>query len=151
MNSGRATEPIIVTGQIDMAHRQYTGTTVGSFLANLKQGRIVGSRCPQCPRVYVPPRSVCIRCFTKLSDITEVGHEGSLLTYTVVRYQEPIHVYQAPFMVGLVQLDGADTGVLHYIRETDKGKARIGARVQAVFRNVREGSILDIEHFEVIG
>ena len=151
MNGGPLNESIIIAGQINMAHRHYTGRAVGQFLANLKQGRVLGSRCGECARVFVPPRSICIRCFAKLSEFTPVGSEGTLLTFTIVRYQEAIHIHEAPFVVGLVQLDGSDTGLLHYIRETDKGTARIGARVQAVFRDTREGSILDIEHFKVIG
>ena len=32
------------------------GVAIGRYLAELKKGRIMGIRCPECRRVMVPPR-----------------------------------------------------------------------------------------------
>ncbi|WP_218184355.1 Zn-ribbon domain-containing OB-fold protein [Aeropyrum camini] len=39
------------------------GQAQSRFLQGLREGRILGVRCPRCGRVYVPPRSYCEYCF----------------------------------------------------------------------------------------
>jgi len=51
--------------------------------------------------------------------------------------------------IGLIRLDGADTSLMHFIGETERGALRIGLRVAAVFAEARSGSILDIAYFKV--
>ena len=48
-----------------------------------------------------------------------------------------------PVKLALVRLDGADTVLLHHLL----GDADIGARVRAVLKDDRVGSILDVEGF----
>jgi uncharacterized OB-fold protein len=49
--------------------------------------------------------------------------------------------------MGIVKLDGADTGLVHLLGGVDIGKLRVGMRMQAVFREKRQGNYLDIEYF----
>src|SRR3990167_1796883 len=55
-----------------------------------------------------------------------------------------------PFGMGLIQLDGADTTLNHYLDETDLGRLRLGLRVDAVFKEPREGNMGDIRLFRVL-
>jgi uncharacterized OB-fold protein len=84
-----------------------------------------------------------------MKDWVELGNTGTLITYTVVRYPLPsIQPQKPPFALGIIRLDGAHTGFLHLLGEIDLEKIKIGMRVQAVFRVVREGNLLDIEYFK---
>ena len=58
------TEPVtgIVT-PIRLDYRYTPGTAPSQFLRGMKEGRIVGRRCPSCSKVYVPPRGSCSRRF----------------------------------------------------------------------------------------
>ena len=47
-------------------------------------------------------------------------------------------------------MDGADTGLVHFIGGIDPERLKTGMKVQAVFKEERVGSILDIEHFKPI-
>ena len=127
------------------------GAIRSRFLTEIRDNRkIVGIRCTECNRVYVPPRAVCLKCFGNLSDYVEVGQEGTLTTYSIVYRSEPFYPVEPPFVYGIIQLDGADTGLVHFINEVDLQKVRVGMRVKAVFKEERVGSILDIKYFKPI-
>jgi len=110
----------------------------------------MGTKCPSCERVYVPARPTCITCLGELKDWVEVSTIGTVLSYTVVHHPEPCHKFPTPFVFGLIQLDGADTSLMHFLGEFDEKDLKIGLRVEAVFQEKREGSILDIKHFKPI-
>lgn len=127
----------------------YAVGTVGTkFYTELRDNkRILGIRCHQCNMIFIPPRSSCPRCLGKLDEFVELGNQGTLLTYTVVRYREPIHPVEAPFAYGIIQLDGADTAITHLLGEVEPENISIGMRVEAVFREERQGNLLDIRYF----
>jgi hypothetical protein len=128
----------------------YSAGAVGShFLIELRdKKRIIGTRCPTCNRVYVPARSVCKDCFGQLDELVEVSNRGTLLTYTVCQQKNQVQPVETPIIYGIIQLDGADTGFVHMLGEVEPEQLRIGMRVQAVFKEKREASILDIKYFK---
>lgn len=127
------------------------GRVRSRFLLELKDyQRIMGTRCPSCNRVYVPARPTCIVCLAELNEWVELSNKGTVLTYTVVSHPSPCHKAEVPFIYGIIQLDGADTGMTHFLGEVDHEDLKIGMRVEAVFRKVREGNILDIQYFKPI-
>jgi hypothetical protein len=77
----------------------------------------------------------------------EVGPEGTLLTYTTPRDRAEIHPLELPFAYGIIKLDGADTGLTHLVAGFAAGQLRAGLRLEPVFRDRREGNILDIRYF----
>ncbi|MFQ5925700.1 MAG: Zn-ribbon domain-containing OB-fold protein [Dehalococcoidia bacterium] len=143
-----AKEPIIIEGRIVVPYRYSVGGVGSKFLIALRDNkRIMAIRCRECNRVYMPPRGNCSRCFSKLEEWVELEGKGTLLTYTIINYPLPIHPVEAPFAYGVIQLDGADTGFTHLLGEVDPKEIRIGMRVEPVFREEREGNILDIKYF----
>jgi len=139
-------------GQIYIPN-QYAAGVVGSrFLTQLRdRKKILGTRCPTCNRVYVPARSICKDCFGQLTQWVEVSDKGTLLTYTICNEPNSMQPAETPLAYGIVQLDGADTGFVHMLGEVEPEQLRIGMRVQAVFREEREASILDIRYFKPLG
>ena len=143
-----AKEPLLVPGWI-IAPYVYTVGALGSkfFIELRDHKKILGIKCHQCNRVYMPPRLTCSHCFSKLEDWVELSGKGTLTTYTVVHYSLPIHPVEAPFAYGIIQLDGADTGLTHLLGEVDFENIRIGMKVEPVFKEKGEGNILDIKYF----
>ncbi len=140
-----------VTGKMSLPYTTHVGAIGSRFFIELRDSeRILAIRCPQCNIVYVPPRSVCGKCFAKLDEWKEVSTKGTLTTYAVVNYGEKTHPHglKPPFIYGIIQLDGADTGLLHLIGDVNQEDLRIGMRVQAVFSRKRKGNILDIKYFK---
>jgi uncharacterized OB-fold protein len=128
------------------------GAVRSRFLTEIRDNRkLVGIRCPECNRVYVPPRTVCLKCFGNLSEFVDVGQTGTLTTYSIVYRPQPYYPVEAPFVYGIIQLDGADTGLVHFINEVDFQQVRVGMRVKPVYKEERVGSILDIKYFKPAG
>jgi uncharacterized OB-fold protein len=149
----KAKEEILVGERdFDSIFSYDAGAIRSRFLTEIRDNqKIMGIRCPDCHRVYVPPRSVCLKCFANLSDFVEVAQTGTLTTYSIVYRSEPFYPVEPPFIYGIIQLDGADTGLVHLIGEVDPEKVRVGMRVKAVFKEERVGSILDIKYFRPNG
>jgi len=127
----------------------YTAGAVGSrFLIEMRDNKkIMGTKCTTCDLVYVPARSVCKHCFAQLDKWVEVSDKGTLLTYTVAGQSNGVQPVDPPIIYGIIQLDGASTGLVHMLSEVDFEKLAIGMRVRAVFGEKRVGSILDIKYF----
>ncbi|SHL26888.1 hypothetical protein SAMN02745216_04921 [Desulfatibacillum alkenivorans DSM 16219] len=118
--------------------------------------RFVGIRCPQCKKVYVPPRRVCGPCYTEMDELVPLSDTGTLRAFSVVNYpfidpntggQRPV-----PYTYGYIQMDGADNIFSHIINETDVSKIEVGMRLKAVFKpkEKMQGHITDIIHFDII-
>ncbi len=145
-------EVIVHEGKISVPYSWTVGSTLSRFYCELRSnGKIWGNRCPGCGKVFVPPKIKCIDCYEDLHDWVMLPGTGTVETYTVVRYEEPVlHPRKAPFVYGVIKMDGADTGLVHFIGGVDPGQVKVGMRVEAVFEGEREGNILDIKHFRPI-
>lgn len=130
----------------------HVGTTGSRFYMELKDNcRIWGTKCPQCDSVYVPPKSTCPKCFSEIQEWVRVGNAGILLTYTEIHYSVPnIQPEIPPYYIGIIQLDGASTGLVHLLGEVHLSELKIGMRMEAVFREKREGNYLDIQFFRPV-
>jgi len=130
----------------------HVGATGSRFYTELKDNcSIWGTRCTECDLVYLPPKSTCPRCFSEIKEWVEVGNVGTLLTYTEIHYSLPnIQPVNPPYYIGIIKVDGASTGLVHLLGEVDKAELRIGIKMQAVFRDEREGNYLDIKYFRPV-
>lgn len=145
-------ESFVIPGKIDIPNTYFAGLAGSRFLIELRDNRrIMGIKCPACNWVYVPPRSTCKVCFSKLEDWVEVSDKGTLLTCAIAYQPSPVQTVEPPIAYGIVHLDGADSGFVHLLGEVDFDQLRIGMRVQAVFKEERAGSILDIKYFKPLG
>lgn len=155
MNEKKKDLITLESGEAEQPFRWAAGAYGSKFLTELRDNKkFVGAKCPQCGKVYVPPRRVCGPCFVELTELVPVSDEGELVTFTVVSFGfvDPATGLQKPVPYGYaaILLDGADTFLLHFIDETDQEKIKVGARVKAVFEEERTGSLLDIKHFELL-
>jgi len=142
---------LIQQGRIKVPYSWAAGKVASRFYLGLRERKIYGLRCPNCNLVYVPPKKVCHRCFSELTEWVRVSDEGILQTFTIVHYHEPaLHPVKAPFAYGIIKLDGADTGLVHLIGEANLSDLKEGMRLKAVFRDRPEGNYLDIKYFKPI-
>ena len=80
--------------------------------------------------------------------MVELSDQGTVLTYTVCSQPNPVQPSKTPLTYAVIQLDGADNGMVHMLGEVEPEAISIGMRVQAVFKEERTGNILDIEYFK---
>jgi uncharacterized OB-fold protein len=148
---------VLESGEMQQPFKWAAGAYGSKFLTEIRdKKKFVGIKCPKCGKVYVPLRRVCGPCFQELTELVPLSDEGEILTYTVVSFgfvdpstgkQKPV-----PYGYAAIQLDGADTVLLHFVDETDPEKIKVGDRVRAVFEDddKRSGSLMDISHFTLI-
>jgi len=141
----------------NLPYRYSIGKLAVKFFEELKENKkIMGSKCSKCGKVNFPPRAVCADCMVEMTidDMVELSPKGTLAGFTVVNYPftDPNTGGMRPFPYGyaLFKLDGADTFTMHFINETDHTKLKVGQRVEAVFKEEREGNIGDIKYYKVI-
>ncbi len=146
---------IIESGEARQPFNYAVGLYGSKFFKELKEkGVFLGVKCPKCEKVFIPPRKVCGECFVEMKEFVEVGPEGSIGTFTILRYafidpetgeQKPV-----PYGYGFIRFDGADTLFQHYIEIDDESKIKIGARVKPVLAEERKGTIRDIQYFKIV-
>lgn len=131
------------------AEFNYSYGRISRFFRELMENkRIMGTKCSSCGVVFCPPTSDCPKCWVP-TEWLEIGPGGILLHYTVIGLPPLWLKREVPFTLGLIKLDGADTGLMHFVNETDLTKLKNGLRVEAEFARERKGYITDIEHFNV--
>jgi len=144
-------EPLIYESRIKVPYTWSVGEVGSQFLIELRDHKkIYGTRCSKCDRVYLPPRKTCGNCFSNLHEWVEVGLQGTLITYTTVHYASSVMPMKPLFAYGIILLDKASTGLVHFLEEVDFEEIKSGMRVEAVFKDERIGDIMDIRYFRPI-
>lgn len=143
-------EVLEIPGRWDISYSYSAGLTASRFFSELKSGgRFLSTKCSKCGRVYLPPRSFCERCFVKIDQWVPLGLEGRVETFTLV-YERFEGFPDPPYVVAYVKIDGADTAMANYIEGVDLSdkeaalkRLKIGMKVKAVFKDMREGRMTD--------
>jgi uncharacterized OB-fold protein len=99
--------------------------------------RLEAGKCKKCGQVYFPPRLICPECKSQQFEILKLNPEGKLLTYTIIRVASDKFSIQAPYAVGIVELnDGVK--LTTQIADVDFDKIKIGMKLKLVFRKIQD-------------
>lgn len=123
----------VVPRPIRLDYTYTTGEANGRFLRAIQQKKLLGQRCPQCAKVYIPPRGSCPTCGVPTRDEVEVKDTGIVTTFCIVNIPFPGMAVKPPFAAASVLLDGADIAIFHLIQEIPADEVRMGLRVRAVW------------------
>lgn len=139
----------VMPGKMVLPIQYFAGRVGSKFIISLRDNqKILGVKCPQCNKVYVPPREYCEKDLSKLDENwVEVGNEGVITNYTVVNYHDKHLPRKAPYVLAMIKLDGADTPLTHIVAGIETEQVKVGMRVKAVFAAETTNTILDIDHF----
>ena len=146
-------ELIFIPGKWEIPYHFAAGKVSSRFFTELRDnGRLLGSKCPQCGRVMMPPRGFCEQCFVGTEELVKVGMEGTIEAFTITMQKWPGNP-DPPFALAYVKLDGADTAMLNYVTgldfselEATTKKLQIGTRVKVVVKEKREGVVTDFTY-----
>ncbi|MFQ5590693.1 MAG: Zn-ribbon domain-containing OB-fold protein [Phycisphaerae bacterium] len=95
--------------------------------------RLEAARCTKCDKVFFPPRLVCSKCNGRRLDYFKMARTGKVLTHTIIRTPSEEFSGEAPFAVGIVQLDGGGR-VTTQIADVAFQEIKIGMPVKLEFR-----------------
>lgn len=134
--------PLSAPLTLSFDYTRSVGPTLGAFFTALRSRRIVGIRGSD-GRVHVPVVEYDPVTAAKLTEIVPVSSVGTVLSWTW--QAEPLEgqPLDRPFAWALIQLDGADTALLHAV----DGPVRTGDRVHAHWVAEPVGAITDIAWF----
>lgn len=134
---------------LEYTYTRSVGEVIGRFLAGLRDGRVFGVRTPS-GRVLVPPTEydphTGERC--RVEDFVEVGTSGVVKTWAWLAEPRARNPLSKPFAWALIQLDGADTALLHAVDAGASEHMKTGMRVRVRWAAERTGRIEDIACFE---
>src|SRR5438045_1349212 len=130
---------------LEYTYQRSTGPVIGRFLGALRDRRLEGVRGAR-GRVLMPPLEYDPEDGSPAGEPVAVGPGGVVTTWAWVDAPRRFHPLARPFAWALVKLDGADTAMLHAV-DAAKESMQIGMRVVPRWRDVRVGSIRDLECF----
>lgn len=139
-----------VPGRLDLEFSYAAGKTGSAFFkAIIDRKEILGTKCPECKRVLLPPRSFCERCFIETTEWVKVGNGGTIEAFTIV-CEKFEGLPEPPYAIAYVLLDGASTAMANFVKGMELNDVeealkhiKIGARVRVVFKKKRHGRITD--------
>lgn len=137
--------------EMQVANRYTFGLAGERFFRAIKDNQqILGTHCDNCEKTYVPAASFCERCLSQLDEWVDVGTIGEIVTYTNLYVNYDGSPREDPETVAFIRL--GDGGLIHRLETSGADPIEIGMQAKAVFKpqSEREGSILDILHFELI-
>ncbi|WP_241842115.1 OB-fold domain-containing protein [Pseudofrankia sp. BMG5.36] len=148
MSSGARSGPRIVTNTVEFPYRRSLGPVIGTFVAALARGQILGVRSGE--RVLCPPLEYDPDTGAATSgEFVAVGPVGTVRSWTWVSEPNARHPLDRPFAFALIQLDGAGTSLLHAVDAGGEGEGamRTGLRVVPRFRAEPKGRTDDLAYF----
>lgn len=123
---------------ISLKYNYTAGHSSARFLRHLKNGKIVGQRCPSCFNVYVPPRGCCAKCGVVTEEEVELSGKGTIRYFTIVHIPIPGSTVKPPFVIAHILLDGADFETPHLVSGVPLEEIRMGMRVEPVWKKEEE-------------
>lgn len=142
---------------LSLPYRHSYGANYGRLFDELgARSGLIGSKCPHCLNVLVPPRDYCEICFVKTEQFVQVKDSGRLQGFSVIHMEFIGQTRKPPYVYAEVVLDGSSTRLIHTVggidMETAKEALSIGMAVRAVWKpeDQRNGTLDDIDYFEPV-
>ena len=99
--------------------------------------RLEASKCKGCGAVWFPPRLVCAECGKREFEPLRLADKGKVRTFTVIRVAPSEFCDEAPYAVGIVELDGG-VPIQCQIVDCSPEELKIGMPVRIEFRKVKQ-------------
>ena len=138
---------------VRLPYHYVAGDYKATYLRALKEKRILGSRCDSTGKVFVPPLVNSPESFSPCSTLVQVADRGTCTTFCIVNIPVIGRALDLPYVAASVALDGADVSIFALIQECKPEEARMGMRVEAVWKpdGERTGDHDDILYFRPSG
>ena len=133
--------------KLEYTYKRSLGPVLGKFFTGLRDKQILGAKRKD-GRIIVPPKEYDPDTGEAIDELVEVGSAGVVKSWSWVatpRRQQPL---DKPFAYALIQLDGADTPMLHVVDAGSESAMKTGMRVKARWAAERGTGITDIAAFE---
>ena len=65
-----------VNTPISMRYDYSIGVGMRAFMRAIREGKLLGARCPDTGKVYIPPRLTSVETATPMSELVELADRG---------------------------------------------------------------------------
>jgi uncharacterized OB-fold protein len=97
--------------------------------------RVEANQCKNCGTKFFPPRLVCSECQSQELEKAKLSEKGKLLTYTVIRVPPHQFADQAPYAVGIAEMEDG-VKLTGQIVDCDFEDIKVGMSVKLEFRKI---------------
>jgi len=131
----------------------WVGQYMDKFYDALENKKFIGNKCPECGKIFVPPRKICGKCNKTIpldKNWVDLPETGTLLNYTVTYYKvnnRTTRKVKKPQIIGMIQIDGSNTGIVYRLLNIDPDDIKVGMRVKVVWEEKTKGDPSDIKGF----
>ena len=138
----------VPTYKLEFPYKRSVGPVNSTFFTGLRDRKILANRT-EAGRVLCPPLEYDPETGEENpDDWSEVGPTGVVVGWTWIEDPGPKQPLERPFAWALIQLDGADTSLVHALDSGARERVTTGMRVRPRWAAERVGHITDIECFE---
>ena len=138
---------------VRLPYHYIAGDLKALYLQALKDKRILGSKCDETGKVFVPPVVCSPESFAPCSQLVDVADRGIVTTFCIVNIPVIGRNLELPYVAASVALDGAAISIFALIQECKAEDVHMGMRVEAVWKpdGERQGGHEDILYFRPTG
>jgi len=143
----------MITTPVRLHYQHSASAEESRYLRALREGKLIGQRCPACGKVYIPPRGACPVDGVPTTTDVELPDVGTVTTFCVVNVPFQGQRIPSPYVAAQILLDGADIAFQHLVLGCEPDEVRMGMRVRAVWKPPDEWGTTseNISHFEPAG
>ena len=88
-----------------MSEAEAAPFTIEQFYRFMNEGKLMGAKCRKCGKIMLPPRPICIQCYSENLEWIKLENKGKLLTYTIIHVAPPQFQHLVPYAVGIIELE----------------------------------------------
>ena len=88
-----------------MEERPFNDNSYEEFL---NEEKLMGSRCQRCGKLFLPPRSICLKCYGEEMEWAKIEGGGKLIAFTCIAVGPPFMIEEGydrkhPYCCGVVE------------------------------------------------
>lgn len=108
------------------------------FWEGLKEGKVYGTKCCKCGKLYFPPSADCPDCLCSEMQWVELGDEAEIETFTHVVVRPTSFCHYKPYTVAIGRLKEG-VKVLAWLTGFKLSEVEIGMKAKLVAKTTPDG------------
>lgn len=128
--------PTIKTREIRNLQEVPIGRTQ-KFWEYLKEGKVCGTKCKKCGKIYFPPVADCGECLSSEVEWVNIAGEAEIETFTHIAVKPLTFSSYKPYIVAVGRV-GEGVKVLAWLTGFEPSQIKIGMKVKLAAKNLPE-------------
>ena len=103
--------------------------SIQKFFEIMSQGRVAAAKCRKCGHIMVPPKPVCVKCFSRDLTWTDLSPQGEIIAFSEIHVSNHEFQKMVPYVVAVVRhREGVNLAGI--IKGVSRNDVRIGTKVR---------------------